>query len=234
MQKKLQSMESHRTRPAGLNDLNKAYGTDEVGSFAPEGEPAEPDMPAVLSDNEDDADEDEDLKSVLSGGEASNKPEEEEKTPQNIRLPPSVLSKINKPNSISSISDSSVSEKAAPKSVAPSQKTEATTKAQAPAKEKPPPENPLYSEERQQLLKQLDVLRLKFKEHVIPPNIENEDTRAVRLVVERNLLQLKRARNVAMYRTGQPRSRVCSVINWGWPPSWWSPNSFSLDSLALT
>jgi len=213
MQKKLQSMESHRTRPAGLTDLNKAYGSDEAGSFAPEGEPAEPEeqqQPVVFSDNEDDGDEDDDLKSVLSGGEVSNKPDEKEGTPQNIRLPPSVLSKINKPHSISSGLSSSATEKVpppsheTPKSVAPSQKTEAT-KPPVPAKEKKTPENPLYSEERQQLLKQLDVLRLKFKEHVIPSNIENQDTRAVRLVVERNLLQLKRARNVAMYRTGHPR-----------------------------
>jgi hypothetical protein len=56
--------------------------------------------------------------------------------------------------------------------------------------------------ERQTLLRQLDLLRLKFKQSVIPADIETQATPAVRLVVERNLLNLKRCRNLAMYKLG--------------------------------
>ena len=77
--------------------------------------------------------------------------------------------------------------------------------------------------ERQTLLKQLDLLRIstpshtpcgvptKYKQSIIPEGIEQQVTPVVRLVVirvlphrhgtlplERNLIQLKRARNVAM------------------------------------
>lgn len=56
--------------------------------------------------------------------------------------------------------------------------------------------------ERQTLLRQLDLLRMKFRQSVIPPDIETQTTPAVRLVVERNLVCLRRARNVAMYKLG--------------------------------
>lgn len=49
--------------------------------------------------------------------------------------------------------------------------------------------------ERQALLRQLDLLRLKFKQSVIPADIERQDTTAVRLIVERNLVNLKRTRD---------------------------------------
>ena len=91
--------------------------------------------------------------------------------------------------------------------------------------------------ERQTLLRQLDLLRLKFKPAIIPDNIENERTPIVRMVaagrflsrkegsrvlpVERNLLQIKRARNVAMWPGGgdnasSPPSVPTSLV---WPPS---------------
>ena len=56
--------------------------------------------------------------------------------------------------------------------------------------------------ERQTLLRQLDLLRLRFKQSIIPKDIENQRTPVVKLVVERNLAQLKRARNIAMYKLG--------------------------------
>jgi hypothetical protein len=52
--------------------------------------------------------------------------------------------------------------------------------------------------ERQNLLRQLDLLRLKFKQSVIPQDIETQPTPAVRCIIERNLVNLKRARNIAM------------------------------------
>ena len=66
----------------------------------------------------------------------------------------------------------------------------------------PPTPSPSVPEdtEREALLRQLDLLRLKFKQSVIPPDIETQATPAVRLIVERNLVNLKRARNIAMYK----------------------------------
>ena len=82
------------------------------------------------------------------------------------------------------------------------------------APEDPPPPAPrpplpdTDSTERQTLLRQLDLLRVKFKQSVIPPDIEAYPTASVRSVVERNLVRpgtpvcrcvrphLKRARNV--------------------------------------
>ena len=54
--------------------------------------------------------------------------------------------------------------------------------------------------ERQALLRQLDLLRMRFKQSVIPGDIERQRTPVVKMVVERNLVQLRRARNVAMYK----------------------------------
>ena len=53
--------------------------------------------------------------------------------------------------------------------------------------------------ERETLLRQLDLLRLKFKQSVIPPDIEGQTTSAVRKVVERNLVNLKRARDMSFF-----------------------------------
>lgn len=71
----------------------------------------------------------------------------------------------------------------------------------------PPPAPPVAPEaadimERQTLLRQLDLLRLKFKQSIIPPDIETQATPTVRLVVERNLTNLRRCRNLAMYKLG--------------------------------
>lgn len=60
------------------------------------------------------------------------------------------------------------------------------------------------SVERQTLLRQLDLLRVKFRQSIIPNDIETQATAAVRSVVERNLVNLKRARNVAMHRRPLP------------------------------
>ena len=63
-----------------------------------------------------------------------------------------------------------------------------------------PPTNPSRRQtvdedvERQTLLRQLDLLRLKFKQSIIPNDIERQKTPVVKLVVERNMIQLKRAR----------------------------------------
>ena len=45
--------------------------------------------------------------------------------------------------------------------------------------------------ERQTLLRQLDVLRLRFKQSIIPKDIEHQKTGVVKLVVERNLARTK-------------------------------------------
>jgi hypothetical protein len=50
--------------------------------------------------------------------------------------------------------------------------------------------------ERQKLLSDLDHLRMKFKKSVIPPDIERQNTATVRLILERNFVQLKRHRAV--------------------------------------
>lgn len=72
-----------------------------------------------------------------------------------------------------------------------------------PAPAAPTPPQPLpdsqggaEESERETLLRQLDLLRLKFKQSVIPTDIETQTTPAVRLVVERNLVNLKRARTI--------------------------------------
>lgn len=59
-----------------------------------------------------------------------------------------------------------------------------------------------HDEEREALLRQLDLLRMRFKQSVIPPDVEQRDTAAVRLIVERNLVSLKRTRNVAFCKLG--------------------------------
>lgn len=54
--------------------------------------------------------------------------------------------------------------------------------------------------ERQKLLGDLDLLRMKFKKSVIPPDIEKQNTATVRLILERNFVQLKRHRAVKWMR----------------------------------
>ena len=88
-----------------------------------------------------------------------------------------------------------------------------------------PPTSPSVPEdtEREALLRQLDLLRLKFKQSVIPPDIETQATPAVRLIVERNLVNLKRARNIAMYKL-EPGIRFPMAYRdpvFGWLHSWW-------------
>lgn len=80
--------------------------------------------------------------------------------------------------------------------------------------------------ERQALLRQLDLLRLKFKQSVIPPDIERQDTTAVRLIVERNLINLKRVRArtplVGLVWTRGARRATWPCTNWAWQRSSWS------------
>ena len=56
--------------------------------------------------------------------------------------------------------------------------------------------------ERQALLRQLDLLRMRFNQSVIPGDIEKQRTPVVKLVVEQNLVQLQRARSVACFKLG--------------------------------
>ena len=82
----------------------------------------------------------------------------------------------------------------------PSSAPPAAASVPAAATEPPPPMDDTV--EREALLRQLDLLRLKFKQSIIPPDIETKATPAVRLIVERNLTNLKRHRNTAMYKLG--------------------------------
>jgi hypothetical protein len=68
--------------------------------------------------------------------------------------------------------------------------TAATARTTASRKEERAAENM----ERQGLLQKLDLLRLKFKQSIIPTDIERQKTPVVRMVMERNMLQLKRVR----------------------------------------
>ena len=91
----------------------------------------------------------------------------------------------------------------------------------------PPPPPPDF-EERQTLLRQLDLLRLKFKQSVIPPDIETQTTPAVRSVVERNLLSLKRCRNPGSGRRCRDTTLpggISPCTSWASPPFWWCSSS---------
>lgn len=57
-------------------------------------------------------------------------------------------------------------------------------------------------EERNDLLERLDKLRLKFKNSAIPQDIESKETHIMRAVLHRNIVQLKRARTLAMMKLG--------------------------------
>ena len=120
----------------------------------------------------------------------------------------------------------------------------AETNAQATPPDKPPrgppaapagaPPTQEEQMERQNLLRQLDLLRLKFKQSIIPTDIEQQHLPVVKMVVERNLAQLKRARNVAMCPGRGCRQPRPAPTSWAWRPSWSSPSSSSCASSAST
>ena len=60
------------------------------------------------------------------------------------------------------------------------------------------------TDEHEELIRQLDLLRMRFKECKIPQNVEqgNASTVELRNTVQRNMLQLKRNRNIATYKLG--------------------------------
>lgn len=61
-----------------------------------------------------------------------------------------------------------------------------------------------YLEERDNLLRQIDLLRLRFRDARIPNNIEQTSVtnNEIRRVVNRNVAQLRRNRNIATYKLG--------------------------------
>ena len=74
--------------------------------------------------------------------------------------------------------------------------------------------------DREMLLKQLDILRMCFKQAKIPENTESLLNPDIRRIVNRNVAQLKRNRNVATYKLGMVAvllvmelffARVCKV-----------------------
>ena len=74
--------------------------------------------------------------------------------------------------------------------------------------------------DREMLLKQLDILRMRFKQAKIPENTESLLNPDIRRIVNRNVAQLKRNRNVATYKLGMVAvllvmelffARVCKV-----------------------
>jgi hypothetical protein len=74
--------------------------------------------------------------------------------------------------------------------------------------------------DREMLLKQLDILRMRFKQAKIPENTESLQIPDIRRIVNRNVAQLKRNRNVATYKLGMVAvllvmelffARVCKV-----------------------
>ena len=86
----------------------------------------------------------------------------------------------------------------------------------APQRSVTPPKNPIPpvvqnqhplspdddQEDREMLIKQLDVLRMRFKQATIPANAEGLKVDDIRRIVSRNVAQLKRNRNVATYKLG--------------------------------
>ena len=88
--------------------------------------------------------------------------------------------------------------------------TETTVPLSEAPSSRPPPEPAAGDDadgvERQALLRQLDLLRVKFRQSIIPDNIEAQATAAVRTVVERNLLNLKRAQPRGRHGCGGPAS----------------------------
>ena len=74
-----------------------------------------------------------------------------------------------------------------------------------PPQEGPPPPQEDYVEERENLLRQIDLLRMRFKDARIPANIDQNEAitnNEIRRVVNRNVMQLRRNRNVATYKLG--------------------------------
>ena len=98
-----------------------------------------------------------------------------------------------------------------PASTCPAASTIPAETKEPPPSSAPPPADDRDTE-RESLLRQLDLLRLKFKQSVIPPDIENQATPAVRVVVERNLTNLKRARHGRLLRSrNRSANKHCHV-----------------------
>lgn len=234
MQRRLQQMSSHRTRPAGLVDVPQVYNLSDHPEESNTKLPGEEDEGGAASDSEPEDGptqiiDEENLLPFPTGHDHENDNDRNTiaQTAQTPRLPPSLvrdmMSTSRAPLSVRSTSSSSDQSSIQPRKPT---RTETSIPASMPtppppplppktpappsASQSPPPPLPTTQRahadgpdlDRQALLKQLDVLRMKFKENVIPANIEQEETHVVRLVVERNLLQLKRARNTAMYKLG--------------------------------
>lgn len=56
--------------------------------------------------------------------------------------------------------------------------------------------------ERRSLLMKIDTLKMKYKDSIIPPNLEDKNLFTVRTVLQRNVQQLRKARAVAQYKMG--------------------------------
>lgn len=69
-------------------------------------------------------------------------------------------------------------------------------------------------DEHENLVRQLDLLRMRFKECKIPRSVEqgNASTSELRNTVQRNMLQLKRNRNIATYKLGMVGCLLVSEI----------------------
>lgn len=180
MQRRLQQMQSHRTRPTGLVDVPQMYNLSEPNEENVVAMPPTEEEPVFSDDGEDDLGGDQPVEPVPAAA-PEEKPQRDDVASHLSRLPPSLVRQT----------------------LAASSCASSDTAASAKETTKPEVVRPTAADvDRHALLRQLDMLRLKFKENVIPPNIEQEDTQVVRLVVERNLIQLKRARNTAMYKLG--------------------------------
>lgn len=207
MQAKLQSMESQLVRPVGddTKDVETLMDEDEVE--------VEVEEEVLMSDHED-------VVVVPSEPRATSPPLEQPppfapSVVESSVVPPTVTPRPPVTEAPSGFSETTVplaSVRIDTQSTAPPPSEQRA----APTVESVAAEHAVAdSMERETLLRQLDMLRMKFKQSVIPPDVETQHTPVVRMIVERNLLQLKPVVRFGERTTGINGLVTSPSTSWG-------------------